>query len=458
MKKVFKASILAASVAFAFAANAASISSTPAQLSKEGLAVDLVHEAQVTFDVVVTKDHAATSVITLTFPDTVDFETNALAGGACVLPVVNGQFTCGDVSFDVGAGNFTFDDVAFDYDDNTITFKVNIGNALSANSAFRINIGDGAGVDPILTGASNVAYSSVFGATAIETGSGTIAEEVQQFAVSVATDGELNGVIERAVRKTWVSGSETADTDTLTLDFVDAAADVSNPAFADGTVITLKGDFSDAVTHAAARWTSAEGATVARVDATTITFTYTEAQFASAAAAGEDVITFTNPANANVMEATTFTASVAHDFNSLTAGAGVAGDEVLATNADAGEWTLDAAVINVPYLPINYGLSSNIEVANHGSTDAEIMAEGFDQNGKVYDAVVVKTVAGETMGKISENDLKTAFGIGADEKVKLNVTFVIDQDADKVTLVPYYKEGESRINVMSDQYKADDIR
>lgn len=79
------------------------------------------------------------------------------------------------------------------------------------------------------------------------------------------------------------------------------------------------------------------------------------------------------------------------------------------------------------------------------------------KNGKVYAPKVIKTVPKQTVGKVSENDLKAAFGI-TDAQIKLNVTFVIDQDADKVTLVPYYKEGQSRINVMSDQYKADNIR
>jgi general secretion pathway protein K len=55
--------------------------------------------------------------------------------------------------------------------------------------------------------------------------------------------------------------------------------------------------------------------------------------------------------------------------------------------------------------------------------------------------------------KVAEADIEAAFGLAANAKKKLSVTFVLDADAADITLAPYYRENESRVNVMSDQYK-----
>lgn len=455
MKKVFNASILAASVAVAFAANAATISSSPVQLSSEGLDVGLTSSANIVFDVVVDELHPAASTITLTLND-VDLATNTVTGGPCTNNPAVGTGTCGDISFDYGTGSFTFDSVVVDDDAGTIKFNVNLGNPLTASSAFRVTIAG----SPILEGAATVDYASeTSSGTPIETGSGVIAEVVTQYAASV--DTELNAVIERANRTTFVRNNEDGATglvDTLTLAFSDAAATVVNRAFADGTVVTLTGDFSDATVHAAGNWASGVGAATARVNATTITFTYTEAQWDAAATAGKDVITFTSPGGANVLDDTSFSVGIVHDYNSLTAGAGTAGDSTLASAADAGEWELDAALVNVPYLPVGYGYTAQVELSNHSNTDAEVIVEAFDNFGNEYAPVVIGTADAKTVTRFTENQLKEVFGIPAADKVKLNVTFIVNADADKVTLVPYYRQNESRINVLSDQYKADNIR
>ncbi|WP_337841045.1 hypothetical protein [Rheinheimera sp.] len=461
MKKVFKASLVAASLAGAFAANAASISSTPVQLSTEGLAVGLDSTAAFSFDVVVDKLHPAASEITLTLSDDVDL--TGLTGGACTNNPGTGLGDCGDILFNYGTGSFTFDSVAIDTDDNTITFNVNLGNPLTASSAFRVTVGDTN--LPTIAGASTVAYSSeTSSGTAIETGSGVIAEEVTQY--TLAVDTELDGVIEREERtefvRNFVTGSNGLD-DTLVLEFGDKAADVVNPAFANGTVVTIKGDFSDAVVHAAANWVSAEGATVVRVNATTLTATYTEAQWDAAAAAGEDTITFSSVATlANPIDPSSFTVSATQSYSSLTAGAGtvIATPASLLSNADAGEWELDAAVINVPYLPVGYAqFSSNVEVSNLGTTDADIIVEAVGKTGVKYGPVTLSKVAKKgAVTTVFEGDLMTAFGLSKGSDEKLSVTFIIDADADKVTLAPYYREGTARVNVVSDQYKADDIR
>jgi len=111
--------------------------------------------------------------------------------------------------------------------------------------------------------------------------------------------------------------------------------------------------------------------------------------------------------------------------------------------ADFGAFQLDASVVNVPYLPVGYGLTPNVEIANAGSTDAEIQLEAFDQNGVAYGPVTLTTKAGKkAVTKVSEGDIETAFGLAANAKKKLSVTFVLDADAADITLAPYYRENE----------------
>ena len=86
----------------------------------------------------------------------------------------------GDITFNYGTGSFTFDNVVVNAAARTIKFKVNLGNPLTANSSFRVTL-----ADPVLSGAATVSYSSALAGTVIETGSGAIAEETQQFAYSV---------------------------------------------------------------------------------------------------------------------------------------------------------------------------------------------------------------------------------------------------------------------------------
>lgn len=383
MKKVFKASILAASVAFAFAANAASVSSTPYKMSEEGTALGLTHQGAMTFDVVVTKEHAATSEIVLTFSDTVDL--NGLAGGACPAPVT-GSFACGDVAFNVGTGSFTFDNVVVDADDNTVTFKVNLGNALTANSAFRVTLADT--VTPannaILSGAATVAYASTFNASTIETGTGVIATTEKQFKVAVSS--VLENTIERTQRVEFLEN--TAEQDTFALKVTNNTTLLAAAAFEDFDV-KLYGAFGRKTTPApgtfvhAGKWELADATpdvvtgTVA-TDGKSITFSYDEVgpQLAPTDAGTTYNVNFDGAGI--VIDPSDFSVDVSVKYFD---GVAPASSKTVkyATGVDAGEWELDAAVVNVPYLPINYGLSSNVEVANHGTTDAEIIAEGFDQ-------------------------------------------------------------------------------
>lgn len=470
MKKVFNASLVAASLAMAFAANAATIKADPSNplvLSAEGVATGLVENATVvSFDVVVQREHAATSEIVLTFSDTVDL--TALDGDfACGGPTA-GSFSCGDVTFNVGTGSFTFDDVSVDADENTITFVVNLGNALTANSAFRVSLGNVAASGNFveLSGAASVSYASNLAGTAIETGSGTLATVAQQFSAVVVT--ELDGAIERVDRDTFVPGAVT--TDGATVRVFDKGADLLAAATLDDVTFTLFGDFDRQTTPPAydhtGKWLLDDDATAAvgTTAAGTVISAGKAIEFALNTAtqtlpdADGTLYALDFDGAGIVIDPTSFGLTVTVDYTGVTSD-----DADLTSEADAGEWRLDAAVINVPYLPTGYAnLSPVVEVSNLGNTDAEIIIEAVGKTGVKYGPVTLSKVAAKNaVTSLFENDLLTAFGLTkGTSNEKLSVTFIIDADADKVTLAPYYRDttNNNRINVVSDQYKADDIR
>ncbi|GIU51356.1 hypothetical protein TUM4438_40680 [Shewanella sairae] len=461
MKKVFNASILAAAVAMSFGANAAQILVSPAdkmELSAEGISVGVtVADAPIVFDTVLDKDHVGTTQMVVTLGDAVNL-TN-ITGGSCGAPVT-GTFTCGEVIFNVGTGSFTFDTVAVDADKGTVTYTVSLGNTITAGSSYRTTIGDSA--FPIISDEFSASFASDLAGTPVDAGAGVVATKKSQYAIVITE--ELSKVIERSARMNFVGETANASTDTFTLDVTDLGGHAT-PILAKATtgdlVLTVAGDFS-AANGETDVWVNDSATPVKGVvaaDAKSLTFTVPAAMFADVT--GKKTINFTfdkADSSAEMLVATGFTAT---GNIAYTGAAAATGNADYLKNGDAGEWRLDAAVINVPYLPVGFGLSPNVEVANDSSvtTKSEIIIEGFDQNGVQYGPVALPTLAnGKTVTKVSEADIEKAFGLAAASKTKLSVTFIIDADADKVTLAPYYRQNESRVNVMSDQYKADSIR
>lgn len=462
MKKVFNASILAAAVAMSFGANAAQVLVSPAdkmELSSEGVSVGVTEVTDITFDTVLDVDHVGTTEMVLTLGSAVDL--TGVTGGSCGAPVT-GTFTCGDVIFNVGTGSFTFDTVVIDDTAGTVTYTVSLGNTITAGSSYRTTIG--ATNKPTVKDEFSVAFASNLAGNPVDAGAGVVATKKSQYAVALTT--ELGEVIERTARMNFLGATADASTDTLTLDVTDLGeltAPILAAATSDDLVLTLAGDFTAANGEAA--WLSDANATpiagVVAADEKSISFTIPAADYAGAGATGKKTINFTFDkvnSSTEMLVATNFVATANIEYND---GATEVKNTDYLKNVDGGEWRLDAAVINVPYLPVGYGLSPNVEIANDSSktTESEVILEAFDQFGTQYGPVTLaKKANGKTVTKVSEKDMQEAFNIPADTGRKLSVTFIIDADADKVTLAPYYRQNESRVNVMSDQYKADNIR
>jgi hypothetical protein len=436
MNKLFKTTLLAAMVAGSFAANAATIASSTAvttPLSAEGIAAGEVDATGFTFTVVATKEHPASSTITLTFSDSVD-----LTG-----------VTTGDVTFDVGTGSFGLTTTDVDAEAHTITVDVTVGQPMLAGSSFVVDLTNAN--KPTLSGASTVTYRSVDASDVeIETGAGIIASESSQFSFSVTK--EFDGMIERVAQDTFAQNADGGAT-------VDVATfNLTNNENLRAAVSTITADIdieADYTGLAIGEWglTGPGGAiaTIAYPAADTLRLSLAALDLTDTAG-GNNVLTLTATyadGGAEVIPQTDFTVDVTLDDTAGTDA--LSNGLVFASNVNAGEWQLDASVVNVPYLPVGFeNLSANVEYSNHGNTAAEIQIEAFDSDGNEY-AGSLADAAAKTVTKYSEDEIMDALGLT--EKTKLNITFISDADAEDVSIVPYYRDGESRVQSINDQYK-----
>jgi len=486
--KLFKKALLATAVFGAMGAQAATISSTPLKLSAEGVALKVAPTAgTLTFDVVVDKDHPSSSTITLNFDKNVDLNdgTTALTGGAVIQGVGAGTAYAGDVGFNYGTGSFTFDDVVITDGDaskgetDSITFKVNLGNPLTADSAFRIVLGahtfGGAPADRVLVkGESTVGYvSNKADKTQIETGSGVIAEEVSQFSFKV--DTKLDGLITRDDLTSFTLGNSNAvKTDSLKYTYVN---DESLGLALTGAVskINFAGNFKGVVgtaattalsgvsTAAAANTGAAVGvltfptntATTPVVIATLDTVTQT-----TPATPIKDTYTntvdFLNGATSSVEIPVTGDVLASVTLSSVTnpgVTVGTTGYSVY-SNVAAGEWAVDATIINVPYVPVNAANTDTfIHFANETDNEVDVIVTAIDNNGVEYGPMNLGAkLAANTVTKVSEPAMDTLFGLkGA--TTKLSVTFNVDADKGDVTAYAVSQNDKGRTEVSTSQQR-----
>ncbi|WP_372767916.1 hypothetical protein [Pseudoalteromonas sp.] len=448
--KLFKKALVATAVVGTFAAQAVTIApSTKINLSSEGVALKVAPvAADVSFNVVVEKDHPATTSITLTFDKNVDL--NGLLGGACAA-VGGTSVKCGDITFDYGNGNFTFNNVQVKEatktgDVDKIMFDVGIGNPMSALSSFGVTLG---GTKVKIAGATNLTYDSVFNSAAVESGTFELATEKSQFSYTVTT--KLDALIERESQLTFASGTTDQLKYTLvndqTLGLAVAAANVDVIAtgnFADITSMT--GIAGAVVTPVASKSTGAK-------EFDTLTADYT-AFSGSTKETVKETWTFTAPMTGagNVIPQTGNVVSKAVVKASSNATLPTGG-YVIASNVDSGKWALDATIINVPYFPVLYtGTQSSVHIANESAKDADVIVSAIDNNGTAHGPLNLGFKAkAKTVTKVSQTAIAGLFGIK--DATKLSVTFNLDADKGDVSAHAFTQNANGRSEVSNSQYK-----
>jgi hypothetical protein len=494
--KLFKKALVATAVIGAFSAQAVTVSSNKTAISQEGsdfglkaLVATTAGADDFVLDFVVDKLTPAASTITLTFDSSVSLEgitssdtaVNNVIGTGTGEASIDGN---GTATFGYGTGSFTFD--RFNIGENadgedTISFDVNLGNPLTASSAFRLTL---ANVDATnnatngvaIGGEAQVCYESRDAADVlIEQGCSTISEVKSQFSFEVLDANEWDGRIERVEAQTFTRdsdlGSETADTLKFKVsnDETLAAALTVNTA-----VVTFTGNFADVTTNEI---------TVVNTGTTDVQST------ANASVSGE--ISFTIDAAAGVELVNTGVAQTGMvTFDAIGSGNAITIPQTGSINAEieffdtvsvgtttttvngtsftlndaAGEWALDATVINVPYLPLLFtDTTSSVHIANDGTTAANVMATivtycdaikldtCVDQTRS--ESVDLGTVPANTVAKIRQGALAEAFGIT--EATKVSVTFNIDAYAEDISAYASVENSGGRTEVSNSQAKVD---
>jgi hypothetical protein len=481
MKKVFNASIIAASLGLAFAANAADLTiANPTVITTEAAAANVAAAPTAqTIRVTTRQELIPGDKVTLTFP------IGTLFTGAVG--------TAADFTIDYGNGTFTFTDIAWAPGSATVaptlTMVVELGNPVIANSAYDIKF-LGTTFTPK---AGNVTYAAVDGISgdAKDTGGNNAVALTKTAAQEVASiEKKFDGFINRNSRNAFVVGKGNTVAELKVSQPSNGVSGhvFATPGGAGSDLVVLKaasglGKLASVSISTCADPVVANGtACTSPVAATTVKVDVAAAAFSCSTVGGtcKDTATFDVSTLVAALPAATSpaTGKAATWFVSAAPGA-TAGDTLPVTafeltrkvtyngvataytyaSGDAGKFQLDATVVNVPYLPVGYAhLSPVVEVSNHGAADAEVIIEAIGKTGVKYGPVTLTAKPAKKAGVTSyfENDMLTAFGLtkGVSNE-KLSVTFIINADESNVSLAPYYTNSTlgTTINVVNDQYK-----
>lgn len=277
------------------------------------------------------------------------------------------------------------------------------------------------------------------GVTKIDTNSSVGKSRVGKFTDAVDQFGDMtlstvfNAVIDVAESRKKFSNKETSDT--LTWAATDLGSTLNNAiaTSAATTSVTINGDFEGMANTA---FTSANGG-VAAYDNTAkkVVVTYPTT-------VTNDTITVTN--STVVMKAQTFTVEAARNYSTKVEALG---------SASAGEWKLNGAVVNIPYMPYGPSVSQIMYVSNAGAQAGDILVTAFDEAGVMYDLGVVAQAKGKTVTKLTSL-IKTALKGKGFTDGKLSITVTVNAPSADVTVYASYAVGSAdRGFVNTDQYK-----
>ena len=471
--KLFKKALLATAIFGAMGAQAADLTDAVKATSAQGLEVGAVSDSSVR--AIVRQQLEAGDTITLTFGAGVTG-----INGVAVDADGDAVSSADDISTDktnkvgilYGSGTYKLTPISTSTSTTgivTVVLEVKTGDPVTKDSSFEIQV-LGANLDKSKAAAATVTYSAKSGLTgdAIDTtgdNTGAFIRTVDQYSASVKT--KANAVIKRDDLTVFTSGFvpatttpvvaaiTTADTIVLTIKddqkLLSAASGVKVVA-----KVTIEGDFSNdafntANNNVATNVTvvSANGEEVASniavaADNKSISFDIVD-DITTAGIANDYTIQFDNAGE--TIKASDFVATISVDAdNSVTTNTA----QNALVDANAGEWFVDATLINVPYFPVGFeGLSTSVHFANEGSADVNVIMTAIDDSGKVYDAVDMGDLAGDTVTRFKQTEIMSKLGIT--EATKLSVTFNIDATDGVVNAYAFSNAGTGRQALVTSQ-------
>ncbi|MGB1197723.1 MAG: hypothetical protein ACPG46_01670 [Thalassotalea sp.] len=462
MKTNLKASLIAAAVAATFGANAFAAPAGPA-----------INELTTTYS---KQGTSATASITT---DDVEFTLGAeySEGDVLVLTLTDGglasSFSAFPASITTGVLGQSVTFGRLGNDSTSITYRVtNVDNANNnGTTGLVVEFGAGVNVNGASIAALNAGESIDLNAAAT-TGSGGVAivfdtdseelakveDQINDITVNGATafDGEIDVTMMREVF-TGAGTNNTVTEDTLVVSHAqkDAAFGTWENLVTEGNVtLVLKGDF----TGLAAGQFSAPGAS-----STSMNLADSELTLVYPNTFTTDTITFTsNGAGSGVtLVNQNFTLDASQSYT--VPGNALVYSEAMGTDVAAGEWTLNGADINIPYMPYdNLDLAANeralgqiIYVTNHGTQAGSIYVTATAEDGTVVlNNVEIDQITGGQMrsiaGLIRAELISEGFYDG-----KLSIDVTVNAADEDITVYAAYKHNTEtdRGVVITDQYK-----
>jgi hypothetical protein len=448
----FKKALVATAVVASFGASAAKVtpSVTQLKLSKEGIA-NAVPATDTGFDINVKTEALtpAASQIKIQFGAGIDLSTVVTVGTTTQGTTVGaGTSTDTDVQISFGSGSFTFDNIAVDTttaDAHFVTFDVSVGQPIAAGAAFNVAFINGHGT---VGAASDAVYTATDTGTVIDSGSGAVAQEVDQFTFSVKT--KFDKLKDRDNDELFLDG---LTTDQLVLTATDNADNLQRAITATSYDAVLTAAFTAVDVQDLTSTTSTASVSVADKEITLAAMAVTTDGVASDVeldydAAGASGVALTIPATGDIAVKYTITG----DFTS--------GTYVLAAADDGGEWAIDATIINVPYFPVGYdGVQSTIQLANEGTSIVDVIVTANDKMGNQYGPVNLNELPAYSAGlpaqavsKVSDVDIMTLLSAPAESS--LSITFNVDANKGVVNGYAYtQKAGTGRTEVSTSQQR-----
>jgi hypothetical protein len=460
----FKKALIATAVAGTFGAvQAADLTDAVTAHSIQGLEVN--GAATSSIRAIVREQLEAGDLITLEFGDGVDLSA------AAVDVTGTGGAVASTVYIVYGSGTYTFSQhSSTDLANNVLVLEVNTGDPVTLDSSFEVQV-DAALFDASKAAQTTVTYSAVSGLTGNPkdtTGDnvGLLLTTQDQYAINVKA--QFDGIVERVNQVTFQSkgdllanaSNDASVDDSVLFDVTDNQTLLSAVAATTSNVVVKLGA---SVKEYAADILAAEGFLLAS-DKTLIT----AGANASVAKTSDSLATVTVGADATSVSATTeledfylvlkapvaagktlpitdFDADVEFNFG------GAAAYKVSGLNA--GEWKLDATVINVPYFPVGYaGTSTSIHLANETGSEVDVIVSAIDDSGTVYPAVNLGAkLAAETVTKVGQSAIMSLFSIT--DPTKLSVTFNIDADDGDVNGYAFTSSEAGRAQLANSQQK-----
>lgn len=433
MKNFVKYTLVSAAVAATFGVAAGTLSSTALQVSKQGAASAAANNTQAaSFGHTVAAGYAINDLVTFTvtsgavasthtWPSTIDY-TAGSGGASMTLTLLSGT-----------AGS------------NVGSYRVTNVTA----TALQTTIGAVAAAIPVtlktnaLTADASVSVASTLsnGTTPIDpTTAVTIAQAKDQFG-DLTVSQKFAGTIDVAQgRKAFVSSTS--------LPLVFKASEVASlvaPATVTSTVVKVNADLGELTTAAVS---VSGGSPTKAYDATNkvLTLTY------NSAVTTDQTVTITPPTGsaAKVLVAGGFKLAGTVNY-------GTASAESIGAAIDAGEWKLNGAMVNVPYVPFGANVSRVFTVTNTGALDADVTLTAIDATGTTYDLGTVGVAKANSVTSLTEAvnlAVRSTVPAAEESNKKLSLTFTINAEDKDITVYAVYNVGGAdRATIPTSQYK-----